>query len=574
MRTKKSYLSVFVVVALLMALCSSVGSAAASPQESNMQSYVDAMQPGWNLGNTFDSFNTNVPNNGDETSWGNPLVTKEFIKEIRKQGFKSIRIPITWDERMGGAPDYTINPDWMDRVQQVVDWSLQEGLYVMINLHHDSWMWIGQAPDNHDAVLAKYNAIWTQVANRFKNHSDKLMFESINEPKFDNVDVATQHAFLDEFNKSFFHIVRASGGENDVRPLVLPTLNTNNSQEHVDSLASTIADLNDPNLIATVHFYGFWPFSVNIAGFPKLEELTINDINTMVNNVTTSFVSKGIPVVIGEFGLLGWDAVPFKTPLSEGVTEHGEMLKFFEYFTSLCVENKLALMLWDNGGRFDRRTLQWDDPELYNQIMAGLKGRSSTGESDLIFIGKDAPAQDTVVPLHLNGNVLTTIKLGNVELMAGTDYVLNGEDLTLKASFLSGLTESAELGEVAVLKAQFNKGADWNFHVMYNDTPVLQSVVGTTDNFAIPTAFNGDRLATMEAVYAAGGNAGPHNWTSFKEFARTFKPTYAANEISLTQGFFNEVNDGTVILKFHFWSGAIIEYTITKNGTSITGTAS
>lgn len=574
MRTKKSYLSVFVVVALLMALCSSVGSAAASPQESNMQSYVDAMQPGWNLGNTFDSFNTNVPNNGDETSWGNPLVTKEFIKEIRKQGFKSIRIPITWDERMGGAPDYTINPDWMDRVQQVVDWSLQEGLYVMINLHHDSWMWIGQAPDNHDAVLAKYNAIWTQVANRFKNHSDKLMFESINEPKFDNVDVATQHAFLDEFNKSFFHIVRASGGENDVRPLVLPTLNTNNSQEHVDSLASTIADLNDPNLIATVHFYGFWPFSVNIAGFPKLEELTINDINTMINNVTTSFVSKGIPVVIGEFGLLGWDAVPFKTPFSEGVPEHGEMLKFIEYFTSKCVENKLALMLWDNGGRFDRRTLQWDDPELYNQFMASLKGRSSTGESDLIFIGKDAPAQDTVVPLHLNGNVLTTIKLGNVELMAGTDYVLNGEDLTLKASFLSGLTESAELGEVAVLKAQFNKGADWNFHVMYNDTPVLQSVVGTTNNFAIPTAFNGDRLATMEAVYAAGGNAGPHNWTSFKEFARSFKPTYAANEISLTQGFFNEVNDGTVILKFHFWSGAIIEYTITKNGTSITGTAS
>lgn len=574
MRTKKSYLSVFVVVALLMALCSSVGSAAASPQESNMQSYVDAMQPGWNLGNTFDSFNTNVPNNGDETSWGNPLVTKEFIKEIRKQGFKSIRIPITWDERMGGAPDYTINPDWMDRVQQVVDWSLQEGLYVMINLHHDSWMWIGQAPDNHDAVLAKYNAIWTQVANRFKNHSDKLMFESINEPKFDNVDVATQHAFLDEFNKSFFHIVRASGGENDVRPLVLPTLNTNNSQEHVDSLASTIADLNDPNLIATVHFYGFWPFSVNIAGFPKLEELTINDINTMINNVTTSFVSKGIPVVIGEFGLLGWDAVPFKTPFSEGVPEHGEMLKFIEYFTSKCVENKLALMLWDNGGRFDRRTLQWDDPELYNQFMASLKGRSSTGESDLIFIGKDAPAQDTVVPLHLNGNVLTTIKLGNVELMAGTDYVLNGEDLTLKASFLSGLTEFAELGEVAVLKAQFNKGADWNFHVMYNDTPVLQSVVGTTNNFAIPTAFNGDRLATMEAVYAAGGNAGPHNWTSFKEFARSFKPTYAANEISLTQGFFNEVNDGTVILKFHFWSGAIIEYTITKNGTSITGTAS
>ena len=105
--------------------------------------------------------------------------------------------------------------------------------------------------------------------------------------------------------RSFFHIVRASGGKNDVRPLVLPTLFTNSAQADVDSLASTIADLNDTNLIATIHFYGYWPFSVNIAGITKLEANTINDITTMVDDVSNSFVSKGIPVVIGEFGLLG-----------------------------------------------------------------------------------------------------------------------------------------------------------------------------------------------------------------------------------------------------------------------------
>ena len=115
--------------------------------------------------------------------------------------------------------------------------------------------------------------------------------------------------------------------------------------------------------------------------------------------------------------------------------------------------------------------------------------------------------------------------------------MLNGEDLTLKADYLAKLTESAELGEVAVMKAQFNKGADWTFHVLYNDTPVLQNVEGTTANFAIPTAFNGDRIATMEAVYAAGGNTGPHNWTSFKEYGRTYKPSYATNEITLTAKF-------------------------------------
>ncbi|KRF19365.1 hypothetical protein ASG93_32385 [Paenibacillus sp. Soil787] len=297
------------------------------------------------------------------------------------------------------------------------------------------------------------------------------------------------------------------------------------------------------------------------------------ELDTTADTVYNTFVSKGIPVIVGEYELLGWDATPFKTPFGEVVPEHGEMLKYIEYFTHKVQEKHLTTMLWDNGGRFDRRTLQWDDPELYNLIMASLKSRSSTAESDLIFIRKGAQDQDAVMPLSLNDNVLTSIKVGDYELVEGTDYVLNGEDLTVKASYLAKLTESAELGEVALIKARFNKGADWTFHVMYNDTPVLQNVVGTTDSFAIPTAFNGDRLATMEAVYAAGGNAGPHNWTSFKEYARTYKPSYANNEISLTQGFFNEVNDGTVILKFHFWSGAIIEYTITKNGTSITGSA-
>jgi aryl-phospho-beta-D-glucosidase BglC (GH1 family) len=555
-------------VSLLLTLFSPLSPAAASEKETPMQSYVSAMQPGWNLGNTFDAFNPNDPETeGDETAWGNPRVTKEFIKEIKKQGFKSIRIPITWDKRMGGAPDYTINPDWMNRVQEVVDWSLQEGLYVMINVHHDAWKWLRTMPTNHDEVLARYSAIWTQIADRFKNHSNKLMFESINEPEFLVEDITKQLEYLDEVNTTFVHLIRQSGGNNDVRPLVLPTLYCNGEKLRVDSLVNTIAKLNDSNLITTVHFYGFWPFSVNIAGYPRLEADTIKDIDTTISNVYDAFVSKGIPVIIGEYGLLGWDA-------ADGVPQHGEMLKFMEYFTSKSVENKITLMLWDNGGRFDRRALQWRDPELYNMIMASLKGRSSTGESDLIFVRKDAATQDTVVHLNLNGNVLTSIKNGDYELISGTDYVLNDEDLTLKADYLAKLTDSAELGEVALLTTRFNKGADWTFHVLYNDTPVLQNAEGTTGSFAIPTAFNGDVLATMEAVYATGGNAGPHNWTSFKEYGRTYLPSYATNEIKLTQGFFNEMNDGVVILKFHFWSGAIIEYKITKNGTSITGTAS
>jgi hypothetical protein len=156
----------------------------------------------------------------------------------------------------------------------------------------------------------------------------------------------------------------------------------------------------------------------------------------------------------------------------------------------------------------------------------------------------------------------------------GTDYELNGDVLTIKASLLSSLSASGELGEKAVLTANFNKGADWKFHVLYYDTPKMHNVEGTTSAFAIPVDFNGDRLATMEAVYATGGNAGPQNWTSYKEFGYTFSPSYDTKTITLKSNFFNEVNDGVIILKFHFWSGETVNYTITKNGTSIVGEAS
>lgn len=531
-----------------------------------IQDYVDAMQPGYNLGNTFDAFG------GDWVQEVQDTVTQDFINEIARQGFKSIRIPTTWEwgGHTGAAPDYTVDPAWMNRIQQVVDWSLDAGLYVMINLHHDNIRWINQMPTNHDAVLAQYNALWTQIADRFKNHSNKLMFESVNEPQFVNVDNAKQNELLDELNTSFFHIVRASGGANDVRPLVLPTLVTNGVQLDMDYLASTMAKLNDKNLIATIHFYGFWPFGINIAGYSTFEHNgdTAKDIDGLAARAYNTFIAKGVPVVIGEFGVFGWDS----WGAGDDVPEKGEANKFFEYSTYVFKQNKMTHMLWDNTSRFDRSTYKWNDQDTYNYIMAGLEGRSSTAESDLIFIKKGAPAQDTVIHLNLNGNNLTGITAGNESLTAGSDYVVNGNDLVLKAGFITKLIQSAQLGEVAVLKAHFNKGVDWTFHVIYNDTPVQQNAEGSNTNFAIPTAFNGDRLATMEAVYTKGGNAGPHNWTSYKAIAETYKLSYATNEILLTENFFKEVTSGDeVVLTFHFRSGATTQYKVTKNGTSVTG---
>ncbi len=539
-------------------LCSLFSFTTSSSAATAMQSYVSAMQPGWNLGNTLDAIGA------DETSWGNPVVTQEFIQQIAAQGFKSIRIPVTWIQHTGSAPSYTVDPAWMDRVQQIVDWSLQAGLYVMINMHHDSSQWVNTMATNHDAVLAQYKAVWTQIANRFKDHSSKLMFESINEPVFgNNLDATTQMSLLNELNTDFYNVVRGTGGGNATRPLVLPSLWTNAGQQNLDSLNSTIASLNDSNIIATIHFYGFWPFSANIAGYTKFETNTINDITTSLDNVYNTFVSKGIPVVVGEYGLLGY---------GNGAIELGEMLKFYEYYLQYAKSKNVTSMLWDDGGQFNRTTYKWIDPDVYNIIKQSLTGRSSTADTDLIFLKSGAAVSDVSLALNLNGNSFVSLSNGTAKLRSGKDYTLSGSTLTVKASYLSKLASGA-LGEKAVLTANFDSGPAWKIHLRYYNTPVLQNASGTTSGFDIPTAFNGDQLATMEAVYAAGGNAGPQNWTSYKEFGYCFKPDYTNNKITLTSNFFNETTDGTVILTFHFWSGQIVKYTIVKSGTSVTGTA-
>lgn len=568
MAKKKSFLSLAFIAVLLLAMVTPAVSAD-SPEQApdtnaaaaNLQSYVDAMQPGWNLGNTLDA------TGADETSWGNPAVTQELIKKIAAQGYKSIRIPVTWDVHIGATPGYTIDPAYLARVQQVVDWAIGENLYVMINLHHDSWLWISKMEQQHDQVLARYNAIWTQIANKFKNHSSKLMFESVNEPRFSDGGTTDENKalqMLEELNVSFHSIVRNSGGMNATRPLVLPTLETSPTQTRMDSLNNTITKLNDSNLIATVHYYGFWPFSVNIAGYTKFDTDTQNDINTTFTNVYNSFTAKGIPVIVGEYGLLGFDK-------NTGVIEQGEKLKFFEYLAYYLKSKQITPMLWDNGQHFGRTTYQWSDPQLYKLMKTSWSKRSSTAESDLINLKKGASAKDVTVKLNLNGNTLSSIIYGNQQLVKGTDYTLSGDQLTFKAARLTSLTSPGKLGVNAVLTARFNKGADWSFNVILYDTPVLSDVQGTTSSFKIPTAFNGTTLATMEAVYSTGGNAGPQNWTPYKEFAYAFTPSYTTNEISLLPAFFNEVNDGDVILKFHFWNGEIISYKITKNGTSVTG---
>ncbi|MER5794043.1 cellulase family glycosylhydrolase [Streptomyces sp. NPDC001980] len=536
-------------------------SAAPAPVPGNAMAAVAAMQPGWNLGNSLDA----IP---DETSWGQPRTTKALLDSVRAQGFKSIRIPVTWSDHEGAGPNYTIDPAYLSRVRQVVDWAIADGFYVIINVHHDSWQWTSKMSTDHDQVLARFNTTWTQIATAFRNEPSQLLFESVNEPKFDNADTSRSAQLLNELNTSFHKVVRASGGGNTKRLLMLPTEVCTPDQRLMDNLATTIKSLHDSRLIATVHYYGYFPFSVNVAGATRFDAQAQADLNKTFKRMHDTFVAKGIPVVLGEYGLLSYDSGP-------GAVERGEMLKYFEALGHAARSNKVTTELWDNGAFYDRGKRRWKDAGLFRQIRSSWTTRSATASSDDVFVPKSGAVKDRTLTLNLNGTTFKALKQGTTKLVGGRDYTLSGNRLTLKAPALTRLVGNRSYGVRATLQAEFSQGVPWRIRVISQDAPVQSSTTGTTGSFSIPTQFRGDLLATMEAQYADGGSAGQTNWSPYQQFNTAFAPDYAKNIIRLTPAFLDAVKDNAPVkLTFHFWSGATMTYHVAKSGSTVSGTAS
>ncbi|WP_327692728.1 cellulase family glycosylhydrolase [Streptomyces sp. NBC_00459] len=529
---------------------------AAAPKDT-----VAAMQPSWNLGNTLDA----IP---DETSWGNPLTTKALFDKIKAEGFRSVRIPVTWSGHQSATAPYTIDATWMNRVKQVVDWALADGLYVVLNVHHDSWQWITTMPTDHDNVLARFKATWTQIAGKFRDSPQSLLFESNNEPQFNNTTDAQGIQYNSELNTAFHTLVRQTGGNNATRLLMLPTLHTNAGQEFLDALVGEMKALNDPNLVATVHFYGWYPFSVNVAGGTKFDATAQKDMSDTFTRIRNTLTSKGIPVYLGEYGLLNYPDHnhPARVELGEG-------LKYFEQFGYEARTAGVTTALWDAFNFLNRTTFQWRDPAIIDQIKSSWTTRSGTASSDRVFLAKSSAITAQTITLNPNGGSFLGVWQGNTMLTPGRDYTVSGNQLTLSATALTRLAGNRVYGVNATVEARFNRGLPWKIHVTTYDRPVLSNATGNTNGVTIPTQFRGDLLATMEATYADGSNAGPTNWTPYQEFNNAFSPDYPGNALLLTSNFVNSLRDNAqATLVFHFWSGATVTYRVTKSGGSVTGT--
>lgn len=343
------------------------------------QQLVEDMTFGWNLGNTLDVCQAERDGDGkinehveagekvDETLWGNPKATKELFTSLKKNGVNAVRIPVTWRDHMDSNGN--IDREWMDRVQQVVDYAYSQGMYVIINVHHDgggdpkfgAWI-IEESQKDYNTFLKKYKNIWKQIAERFKNYSDYLIFESMNEVGFDtlyNKNKADAYNLINKINQDFVDIIRATGGNNAKRHLLIAGYYTD-----IERTCNSLYKMPDDKAgrcILSVHYYTPWDFCTCDIKHTWGTNSEVRQMETLIGKMKKNFVDKGIPVIIGEYAASGSDL--------------SSCIFFIEKLNKLCSDYGIATFIWDSGRQVNRKTYKWRTPQYLEALKRATSGK-------------------------------------------------------------------------------------------------------------------------------------------------------------------------------------------------------
>ena len=356
-----------------------------------------ALGLGWNLGNSLD-----VPDG--ETAWGNPKASPELLSTVAKAGFGVVRIPVTWSKHTGPAPNYVIEPSWLRRVDEVVGYAHSAGLYSIINVHHDGadgfkgvqWLALkdpagNTTNENNAAVKARFVAVWTQIAKHFSGSGEELLFESMNEVHDGYGTPDPRHyVFINELNQEFVNLVRASGGNNAQRDLVVAGYNTNidHTVEGFKLPSDSIAN----RLILSVHYYDPYLFALQGkvhtwgSASPGRDDWGQEDfVVKKFEQLKSTFIDQGVPVLIGEYGATS----------QAGFEDYRRY--YLEYVTKAAKDRGILAIYWDNGGTgsggetfglFDRHA----NSVLRPEIIAALR-RAVTSSYSLKDIALPAPSK-------------------------------------------------------------------------------------------------------------------------------------------------------------------------------------
>ncbi len=335
-------------------------SATEAPSGDITKDYAARLGIGWNLGNHFDAYNNGV---SGETAWGNPKATQATMNKVKAAGFSTVRIPVTWMGHIGAAPDYKIDEKWLNRVAEVVGYAEAAGLNAIVNMHHDgadskNWLDIKTAakdPAVHQQILDQVSAMWRQIADKFNDKGDFLIFEAFNEIHDggwgwgeNRNDGGKQYQCLNEWNQAFVDAVRASGGENANRILGIPAYCTN-----VDIAVQTFKmpeDVVEGRLIMAVHCYDPYDYTLPATksewGHTADESKKVPgdneaDLKRVFEKIYNNFIKKGIPVYMGEFG-----CVNRATAREQAFQQY-----YLKYYAKLAKTYGVPSIIWDNGAK-------------------------------------------------------------------------------------------------------------------------------------------------------------------------------------------------------------------------------
>lgn len=326
---------------------------------------VKLMGNGTNLGNTMEACNTNEGRTTDRTSyyetmWGQPVTTQEMIDGMKAAGFDTIRIPVAW---MTNGTDLYFNGNYeiydahLDRVEEIINYALNAGMYVIVNDHWDGG-WLGmfgsKNPETRELAMTMYKSMWTQIAERYKEYSDYLIFEGANEELGDSLNdrrFCQDSGSLSEdeiyetanrINQAFVDAVRATGGNNEKRFLLIPGINTNIAKTCDNRFVMPKDDAN--RLLISVHYYDPWSYCGD--GTSTVKWGTKKDLQTMYETLTemTKFTKQGYGVVIGEYGVLQ----------NEDGSLRENLTTYHTFFLDLCDTYGFTSCLWDCSGFFKR----------------------------------------------------------------------------------------------------------------------------------------------------------------------------------------------------------------------------
>ncbi|TBN05456.1 glycoside hydrolase family 5 protein [Hyunsoonleella flava] len=322
---------------------------------------VSEMKIGWNLGNSLDA------EGPTETHWGNPVTTKAMIDAVANRGFKTIRIPVTWRFHQGASPDYTVSKAWFDRVEEVVNYARANNMYVILNTHHED-TWIIPTYAKADEVKNRLSKLWTQIATRFQNYSDYLIFETLNEPRYENTPqewtggTAEGRDVVNQYHQVSLDAIRATGGNNSLRHIMISTYAASTLPAAINALK---IPNNDDRAIVSLHSY--FPFPFTLAGTDTTwgTDSDKQALDNEMDKIKAKFIDNGIPVVLGE-----WSSGNLNN-LSDRVTHAS-------YYANAAAQRGMPSVWWDNGkigvsnddlGIFNRRNITWAFDDIADVII-------------------------------------------------------------------------------------------------------------------------------------------------------------------------------------------------------------